>query len=159
STTQPVVSVKIRLLRPAPVPPSPATDATALPGKKSLGNTCTLLIQTWNAKVTTQISASATIGSAARTARIPAGINKAARAITVLRARLTVQPRLIRQPDAQPPSRLPTPAVKYGSQANDPTSLRLKPRAFCKYSGSQITKSHQIGSVRNLISTMAHTCR
>ena len=46
STTQPVPKTKIIEPMPAPVPPKPATEATALSEKKSLGKVCTLLIQT-----------------------------------------------------------------------------------------------------------------
>src|SRR5687768_9126135 len=44
STIQPVLKIKIIEPMPAPVPPKPATEATALSEKKSLGNVCTLLI-------------------------------------------------------------------------------------------------------------------
>src|SRR2546426_8313581 len=45
STTHPVLKIKIIEPMPAPVPPKPATEATALSEKKSLGRVCTLLIQ------------------------------------------------------------------------------------------------------------------
>src|SRR4030095_14342169 len=44
---------------PAPVPPRPATEPTALAGKKSLGRVCTLFIQAWNPNNTTALRATA----------------------------------------------------------------------------------------------------
>src|SRR3982750_3579054 len=158
STIQPVLKIKIIEPMPAPVPPKPATEATALSEKKSLGSVCTLLIQTWNPKSTTPINASATIASCAKAAKIPAGINNAAITITCFRAWSTLQPRAIKKPDNQPPERLPASAATYGTHANRPIFTREKPRASARYFGSQLMYSHQTGSVMKRPRMMAHTC-
>src|SRR3954465_15948850 len=77
STIQPVLKIKIIEPMPAPVPPKPATEATALSALESLGSVCTLLIQTWNPNSTTPINASATIVSCAKAAKIPAVVTDA----------------------------------------------------------------------------------
>src|SRR4030095_5333882 len=99
STIQPVEKTKIMEPIPAPVPPRPATEPTALAGKKSLGRVCTLFIQAWNPNKTTPISARAAIELGVNAASIPAGIRHAATMITVLRAELTDQPRDIKKPE------------------------------------------------------------
>ena len=71
-------------------------------------------------------------GLSARIARMPAGVSSAPNAITVLRARSTLQPRWMRKPDAQPPPSAPMPAQRNGSHADHPICCRLNPRASWK---------------------------
>src|SRR5699024_10095378 len=118
--TQPVVKIKIIEPIPAPVPPNPATEPTALAGKKSLGNVCTLFIQAWKPNSTTPIRARATIEFVVNAANIPAGIRHAEKTITALRTLITDQPRDIIKPDIYPPTRLPASAATNGTQANRP---------------------------------------
>src|SRR5256885_1546775 len=96
----PVPHVNRILASAADAPPRPNTEPTALFGKKSLGSVWRLLIQTWKPKSTTAIHASATYGSLARIARMPADVSNAPTIITVFRARLTVHPREMSAPDA-----------------------------------------------------------
>ena len=75
--------------------------------------------------------------------------------ITVLRARLTLQPRAIRNPDIQPPPSAPASAATNGSHAKAPICCTLKPWTLYRYIGSQVMYSHQTGSAQKRASTIA----
>ena len=104
--------------------------------EKHLASATEEAIQTLNefrdregAAIATEISPSAAQTLWARTAAIPAGIEKAISAMTNLRARLTGQPRFMQKPDNHPPAMLPKLAAKGGIHANMPICFRLNPRA------------------------------
>src|SRR5215471_20439429 len=88
-------------------PPTPTMEATSRLAKISDAKVKTLADQPWWAEVVSEIRPIAHQGLGEKTARITAGMEKAQTAIAVLRARLTGQPRCMRNPENHPPATLP----------------------------------------------------
>src|SRR5678815_992701 len=80
------------------------------------------------AKVTTQISARATVDDGVNAITTLNGIIRAQGSIAAARAFRIVQLRLIRYPDARPPLSEPRSADRYGSQASIPIWTIVNPR-------------------------------
>src|SRR5260370_40600759 len=70
--------------------------------------------------------------SEARTAGMAESISTAKTVTVVLRASVTVQPRLSRIPQPHPPTRLPAPATMNGIQPYLPIDCMLKWRGLCE---------------------------
>src|SRR6267142_5164773 len=81
--------------------PIPTTEPTAARGNMSLASVYTLADQAWCAAAATLTSNTAVHMLPASGARTVGTIRSAIASIVVLRARLTVQPRLIRELDSQ----------------------------------------------------------
>src|SRR3989475_4105990 len=104
--------------------PIPTTDPTAARGNMSLASVYTLADQAWCAAAATLTIATAAHRLPARGAKAVGTISSAIVSIAVLRARLTVQPRLISVLESHPPPTEPTSATTYTTM-RDRKSTRL----------------------------------
>src|SRR5690242_18247764 len=93
--------------------PMPTTDPTALRGNMSPVSVNRLADQPWCAPAAKPINNTAVHTLDEKYARITSGIVAAKRNIANLRARLTDQPRLIKDEEIQPPPTEPMSAMMY----------------------------------------------
>src|SRR5438270_9301626 len=94
-----------------PNPPIPTTEATARRGNISEAVVKMLHDQPWWAAVASPMSATAGQSPLTRETNITGTTHRAQINIAVLRARFTVQPRLIKVEESHPPATLPTSAA------------------------------------------------
>ena len=94
------------------MPPKPTTEPTARRGKVSETSVKMLADKPWCAAAASAISATATHTLEVRVANTMGSTASAQISIAVLRARLTVQPRLMNADDSHPPPMLPTSATR-----------------------------------------------
>ena len=140
-------------------PPMPTTEAIARRGNMSEVSVNTLADQPWCPAVASPISATASHRLSARAAKTIGTTASAQTSIAPLRARLTLQPRLMSRPASQPPVMLPTSAATKIAINGSPSSSRLRPYSACRNFGSQNRKNHHTGSVMNLAATNAQAWR
>src|SRR5438034_10570653 len=117
--------------------PIPTTDPTAARGNMSLASVYTLADQAWCAAAATLTIATATHMLPASGANTVGTINSAIASIAVFRARFTVQPRLIRLLDSQPPPTEPTSATRYTTISGAASWASLMPYFVSRNFGSQ----------------------
>ena len=95
----------------AALPPTPDSEPTDLPEKKSLGSVWILPMATWKPNRITPINVNARYGVAADAVpRSAANINSPPTAIADFRARFTLVPRAIKTCASTPPSMAPNAA-------------------------------------------------
>src|SRR5213076_2596986 len=123
--------------------PIPTTEPTAARGNMSLASVYTLADHAWCAAAATLTIRTAVHMLPASGANAVGTIRRAMASIAVLRARLTVQPRLIRALDSHPPPTEPTSATTYTTTSGSATCASLNPcrrihgtRAFSGSDGS-----------------------
>src|SRR5262249_21739003 len=92
------------------MPPMPTTDAVAFFGKMSETVVNRLADQAWWPPAASAISATATHLLSVKVAKATGIIDNAQSNKVTLRARFTGQPRLIKNPESQPPMMLPKSA-------------------------------------------------
>src|ERR1700687_2054813 len=91
----------------------PPTEPTADVGNMSLASVYTLADHAWWAAAATPTMRTAAHMPGARDTNVVGTISRAIASIVALRARFTVQPRLISVLDIQPPPTDPTSAMRY----------------------------------------------
>src|ERR1035437_7374872 len=137
STTHPVKRLNTIPPKPAPMLAMPQMEPTVLPGNRSAGIANMFASAPEYPSVAIEIRPIETDTFDTSTAGI-AEVMSAANSMTeILRAHVTLTPRLSMAAAQAPPSRLPAPAVKNGIQANLPTAAMSKPRALFRYCGNQ----------------------
>src|SRR5262249_22399464 len=135
--TQPVISVKIIPPKPAPIAASPHVLPTRFFGNTSEGKLSVFAKAPVYPAIAMATNPIESHTFETRTAGIAESIRTAKKVTVVLRATVTVQPRLSRSPQPQPPRRFPKPATMKGIQPYFPIDSMLKWRAFLRYSGNQ----------------------
>src|SRR6267142_2464824 len=128
--------------------PIPTTEPTAARGNMSLASVYTLADQAWCAAAATLTSNTAVHMLPASGARTVGTIRSAIASIVVLRARLTVHPRLIRELESHPPPIEPTSATTYTTMSGSATCASLIPYRASRNFGSQYRESQRM-SQRN----------
>src|SRR5437762_11802388 len=117
--------------------PIPTTDPTAARGNMSLAGVYTWADQAWCAAAATLTIATAAHMLLARGANAVGTIKSAIASIAVLRARFTVQPRLISALESQPPPTEPTSATRYTTISGAASWASLMPYLASRNFGSQ----------------------
>src|SRR6266568_4601599 len=117
--------------------PIPTTDPTAARGNMSLASVYTLADQAWWAAAATLTIATAAHMLSARGANAVGTISSAIASIAVLRARFTVQPRLISALESQPPPTEPTSATTYTTISGSASCASRMPYCASRDLGSQ----------------------
>src|SRR2546427_9701704 len=94
----------------------------------------------------------------ARGASAVGTIKRAIASIAVLRARFTVQPRLIRALENHPPPTDPASATRYTTISGSASCASLMPYRESRNFGSQYRENHQMGSASSFPTANAHVC-